>query len=70
MEPDAAPPPITLEQFCRALAAHLLLCSHPNALHGFLAPEIAENTAQYIHRFALGEELARPKMRPPEDDQS
>jgi hypothetical protein len=70
MSDSPVPPPITLEQFCRALAAHLLLSSHGGSLHDFRAPEIAEDTAQYIHRFALGEELARPKPRPAENDQS
>lgn len=53
--------PFTLEQLCRALAAHCLLSAHPNMLHEFLAPETAENTAQFILRFALGEPLNRPK---------
>ena len=52
--------PVTLEQFCRALAAHLLMSSHPNLLHSALAPETAEKTAQFIYRFALGEEVTRP----------
>ncbi len=53
-------PGITLEQFCRALAAHLLLAAHPDLLHSIMAPETAERTAEFIHRFALGEELERP----------
>jgi hypothetical protein len=55
----------TLEQLCRALAAHCLLTAHPGLLHEFLAPETAERTAQFILRFALGEPLERPK---PKDD--
>jgi hypothetical protein len=57
----ADPAHFTLEQLCRALAAHCLLSAHPDRLHEFLAPEIAEQTAQFIHRFALGEPLERPK---------
>jgi hypothetical protein len=53
-------PGITLEQFCRALAAHLLLASHPDLLHSVMAPETAEQTAQAILRFASGEDLERP----------
>jgi hypothetical protein len=53
--------PFTLEQLCRALAAHCLLSAHPDALKGFLAPETAENTAQFILRFALGDNVERPK---------
>jgi hypothetical protein len=56
----------TLEQLCRALAAHCLLTAHPGRLHEFLAPETAEQTAQYILRFALGEPLQRPPLK--EDD--
>ena len=52
---------MTLEQFCRALAAHLLLGQRPEVLHGFMGPETAEATADFIHRFALGE----PVMRQP-----
>jgi hypothetical protein len=51
----------TLEQLCRALAAHCLLSSHPDALKVFLAPETAESTAQFIQRFALGEAVNRPQ---------
>jgi len=50
---------MTLEQFCRVLAAHLLLGSHPELLHSVMAPETAERTAEIIHRFALGEQMAR-----------
>ena len=57
---DSPEPPITLEQFCRALAAHLLMASHPSLLHSVMAPETAEQTADWIHRFALGEGLSRP----------
>jgi hypothetical protein len=32
---------ITLEQFCRALAAHLLLGSHPGLLQSVMAPDTA-----------------------------
>lgn len=57
---DITQPPITLEQFCRALAAHLLMASHPNLLHSVMAPETAEQTADWIHQFALGERVGRP----------
>ena len=50
----------TLEQLCRALAAHALLVSHHHALHDFLAPEIGEQSAKFIHDFALGEPIERP----------
>ena len=53
----------TLEQLCRALAAHCLLTAHPNLLHDFLAPETAERTAQFIQRFAQGEPLERPRLK-------
>jgi len=55
---------ITLEQLCRALAAHVLMSAHPHLLHGVLAPETVERKADYIHRFALGEGLARPVPSP------
>jgi hypothetical protein len=55
----------TLEQLCRALAAQVMLVARPQDLHGFLAPEASERTAEFIYRFALGEAVARP---PPEDD--
>lgn len=51
---------LSLERLCRALAAHCLLTAHPNLLHQFLAPETAEQTAQFILRFANGEPLQRP----------
>lgn len=54
-------PLITLEQFCRALAAHLLMASHPDLLHSTMAPETAEQAAQFILRFARGETLERPQ---------
>jgi hypothetical protein len=54
--------PFTLEQLCRALAAHCLLSAYPDALKGFLAPEMAENTAQFILRFAKGEPVERPGL--------
>jgi hypothetical protein len=57
---DRAKVPFTLEQLCRALAAHVLLSTHPDHLHTFLAPEIAERTADFIHRFAMGELVSRP----------
>jgi len=60
MEQIPITPGVTLEQFCRALAAHLLLAAHPDLLHSVMAPETAERTAEFIHRFALGEELERP----------
>ncbi len=50
---------MTLEQFCRAFAAHLLLGQRPEALQGFMGPETAEATADFIHRFALGEPVTR-----------
>lgn len=56
MQPDQ----MTLEQFCRALAAHLLMSAHPNLLQSALAPETAERTAEFIHRFARGETVTRP----------
>jgi hypothetical protein len=59
---------ITLEQLCRALAAHALMSAHPHLLHEFMAPETIEQTAQYIHRFALGEPLARPNLAVEFDD--
>lgn len=62
---DIMEPPITLEQFCRALAAHLLMSSHPGLLHSVMAPETAERTADFIHQFALGEKVCRPV--PPEN---
>jgi hypothetical protein len=55
----------TLEQFCRALAAHALVVAHPEKLHEFLAPELAESTASFIHRFAIGERINR---KPPQSD--
>jgi hypothetical protein len=60
---DPAPAAFTLEQLCRALAAHCLLTAHPERLHEFTAPEVAEQTAQFIFRFAQGEPLERPTMR-------
>ena len=33
---------ITLEQLCRALAAHVLMSAHPHLLHDFMAPETAQ----------------------------
>ena len=53
----------TLEQLCRALAAHCLLSAHADRLHEFTAPEVAEQTAQFIYRFARGEPLERPTMK-------
>ena len=58
---------ITLVQFCRALAAQVLLSSHPDLLHSVMAPETAERTAQFIHRFALGESVTRPELGPLDD---
>lgn len=55
--------PFTLEQLCRALAAHCLLTAHPRLLHEFFAPETAEKTAQFILRFAQGEPLERPSPK-------
>lgn len=57
---DTTKSEITLEQLCRALAAHCLLSSHNNSLHEFLAPETAEGAAQFILGFALGEPVKRP----------
>jgi hypothetical protein len=62
-KPEDTQKPFTLEQLCRALAAHCLLSSHPGLLHEFLAPETAESTAQFILRFALGEDLERPSPK-------
>jgi hypothetical protein len=59
---------ITLEQFCRALAAHLLLGAHPHLLQEFMAPETAEKTADFIYKFALGESVNRPAARPEDTD--
>jgi len=53
-------PDFTLEQFCRALAAHALLVGRGHDLHGFFAPELGEQTAQFILRFAKGEAVERP----------
>ena len=50
---------MTLQQFCRALAAHLLLGHHPELLEGFMAQDTAEKTADFIQRFALGETVSR-----------
>jgi len=61
---------MTLEQFCRALAAHLLLGSRPELLHSVMAPETAEQTAQFIYCFALGDQVPRPKNFKSETDQS
>lgn len=57
----------TLEQWCRALAAVVLLTSRESELHDFLAPENAERTADFIYRFALGESVARPRFKEPTD---
>jgi len=55
--------PFTLEQLCRALAAHCLLAAHQEELHKFFAPEIAEQTAQFILKFARGEAVERPTLK-------
>jgi hypothetical protein len=60
---DEQLPSFTLEQLCRALAAHCLLTAHPGLLYEFLAPETAEQTAQFILQFALGEPLQRPPIK-------
>jgi hypothetical protein len=52
-----------LEQWCRALAAHAMLTAHNDHLHSVMAPEMIEDVAQFILRFALGESLARPTLR-------
>jgi hypothetical protein len=56
----------TLEQLCRALAAHALLVARAYDLNGFFAPEIGEQTAEFIFRFAKGETVVRPA--PASDD--
>lgn len=60
------PPEISLEQLCRALAAHVMFSSYSEELHGPLAPERAEAVAKLIHGFALGEAMPRPA--PPDTD--
>ena len=62
---DPAAAPITLEQWCRALAAHAVVTAHPDKLHEFTAPETIEWAARFIHRMALGEAFERP---PPRED--
>ncbi len=52
----------TLEQFCRALAAHAIVTSHNNHLHSFMAPEMCEGVAKFIFTFALGEPADRPQL--------
>jgi phosphoenolpyruvate carboxylase len=63
---EAQAPPITLEQFCRALTAHAMLTAHPNELQKFTAPEITEQVAQIIIEFAQGQRIGRPIIE--EDD--
>jgi hypothetical protein len=58
-------PPITLEEFSRALAVHAMIVACPNELHSFFAPEQGEKLAQFIYRFAKGEPIGRPQA--PED---
>jgi len=58
---------VTLEQLSRALAAHALLVAQPDAVRGFLAPEIGEAYASFVHRFALGEAISRPNPKPDVD---
>jgi hypothetical protein len=58
---------ITLEQWCRALAAHAMLTAHNNHLHGAMAPELIEGVASFILRFAKGEPIERPTLRAEED---
>jgi hypothetical protein len=55
--------PPTLEQWCRALAAHAMITAHNDHLHSFMAPEMIEGVAQFILRFALGEPVERPRLR-------
>lgn len=62
MDDNTALQPFTLQQLCRALAAHALLSTHPDLLQTFLAPETAEITAEIIYRFAMGEQMARPNL--------
>jgi hypothetical protein len=62
--------PFTLEQLCRALAAHCLLTNHMDWLNGFFAPETAEATAEVILQFARGESMSRPKPKSEEDVQA
>ncbi|MHB1100890.1 MAG: hypothetical protein ACYCZR_15200 [Burkholderiales bacterium] len=54
---------MTLQEFTRALAAHAMLTTYKHELDGFFAPEKAERVAEFIHRFALGEAVDRPKER-------
>jgi hypothetical protein len=56
-------PGVSLEQLCRALAAHVLMTAHADVLHSAMPPEVAEQTAQFIYRFALGEPLERPRLK-------
>jgi hypothetical protein len=60
---------LTLEQLCRALAAHSMVVAHNNHLHSVMAPEIIEGTAQFIWRFALGEPVSRPSLMAETEDQ-
>jgi len=53
---------LTLERFCRALAAHAMIVGHPGELRKFTAPEVTQTVADIITRFALGEDIGRPTM--------
>ncbi|WP_417497041.1 hypothetical protein [Maricaulis sp.] len=56
------PAGLTLQELSRALAAHAVLTSNPSAGRDFFAPELFEQTASFIHRFALGETPDRVKQ--------
>jgi hypothetical protein len=58
---DEAAPAITLEQFCRALAIHAMLVGNPATFRDPLAPEIGEQYASFVYRFANGEKIRRPR---------
>ncbi len=40
----------------------MLMCAHPHLLQEVLAPETAESAADFIYRFAMGEQLERPTL--------
>jgi hypothetical protein len=58
---------ISLEQWCRALAAHAMLTAHNDQLHSVMAPELIEGVASFILRFAKGEPVERPTLRAEEE---
>jgi hypothetical protein len=61
-------PNISLEELCRALAAHAVLIAKSDAMQGFFAPEYAQSVADFIYGFAKGEEVSRPKIYVSDDD--